>query len=667
MKKNLFLILSTTIPAIALPIISASCGNGNEDKAKEELHKFVGSIKEENIVVDSKEKLLPSQVLDELINLIIEKSEKFEINIDAGEANDDDGTLNIQIKVVLKKNGKTYEETCSIKITGFARKVKFENVDKAAESVIFIYPNIKQTLLKDFKQEKIVKNVPYGYELSFFKAVVNPSLDEVTILFKLKDSKTNKETAHNIERVLKGWKLSEEKLKEIEEAKKNLKTQMNNLTVIFASESAYQFATKNMAVDNAGKPNFATQNLDSSKYSQKLLKVEKKSDGWYVTVKLELSANPTVFLEEAKKVDMSNYLKSINPHGLDEVGQKAYLLSKLSTLKINPKYTKDLQNIKSLKTSKLSDKSYWLAPFDKSLRITFSKLRKDSENYFITATAAFEDWVGSPTQDKEIQIDLSKTGVEIYNETHPTSPMQDQFNPTPTIDGEVEVDLTLPADYKSTDADDTPDKFKFTQSNIDKWKLKNFWVSEETLKGFKDGTITKPLVQLFKLKDDKDGFPILAHNVYFLTDADKFFRDAQQVFILSDFKVVDGKDTIKITTVPVNDLKVSGATFASLRVNITAKKDFKEDVKKDVYSEKYNTFKGSLVVDYEGKDTINVNDALAGKDTSKIKVTNLPTNWEVNEIKFRDVKSGKLRVWVRLECNYVITKSYSFTISGFQA
>ncbi|WP_029905715.1 lipoprotein 17-related variable surface protein [Mycoplasmopsis opalescens] len=557
-------------------------------------------------------------------------------------------------KFIKNKEPEVSEKIYTLEVD-FPSKDALE-IDEKAKEATFDYPDIKNTYIKDFDESKLVKKAPDGFEFSYFKAVPSEETNDVTIIYKIKKTGTNIENKRNQHFDLKGWKLTPEQEQELEEKKNQLSSIFEKMTLHFADEMAYQFVVANKAVENDNKPNFVIKNLKTNDYGFKFISVEEKEVNnarkWFVKIKLWTNLNKDVFIEKDKEVDLKAYSRGINPHGLTADEQKNYLQDKLDNLKLNPKFSKDKYFIENGKYNELSNESYWLSNPLRELALHFQNNKKADEKHTVEVVASFKDWTESPKVTKEIEIDLSKTGVQIHNEKNPDKPWQDVLAPQRTIpDQDISKDLILPSDWKGTDKDDTdiPNNKIQYKKPIEEWKSKGLYTTKAILDDYKAGKNKEPFLQSFIIDKKGDVWSFKSTTRFLPNKKQNLFQNEQQLIVISDFKSEIGHDSVKITLLTVQELKSKDfSSLVSARVNVSVdpnQKDPQEFNKKLVNT---NWMKDKIQWKKESKATItgqeNMTLEQAKQDNdlhSKVKIENLPSGWKITKAVINTNKKGQ--------------------------
>ncbi|WP_373438781.1 hypothetical protein [Metamycoplasma equirhinis] len=352
-------------------------------------------------------------------------------------------------------------------------------VEEAAKITTFSYPNISDVFVKDADIEKIVKNIPEGYELSYYKPAINVETNDITIIYKLKSKTTGVTNLRNKFYVIKGWKKTQEMINSEKEAIDKINSLLSNCKVLYLNEKAYQSVHKNHLLNINNSPNFVVNTIngaDISEYQYELsdLKVESNK----VTVKLTLKYAANTDIASSKKIVVSNeYSKGMNPHTLTEEKQKEYLKQELEKAILYPYYSKDESYIKKEKNKYLTNKSYWIENKNYDLNYSFGSVKKDNNDFSIEVTASFNEWTESPKVSKTMTISFDKLGINILNDIRVKKglqPLEDQFAPNATLEDEIEYEKIDLIDYKPTPSDEYGSNliYKNFLDSIAKSKLK---------------------------------------------------------------------------------------------------------------------------------------------------------------------------------------------------
>ncbi|WP_412031606.1 hypothetical protein [Metamycoplasma buccale] len=359
---------------------------------------------------------------------------------------DAEGNIIFSYRGAIHNTKKGHTVSKNIATSNLGKMISEENIKKLDDlikkqsEVQFNYPNISDTYLKDVDVEKVIKNVPEGYELSKFKAIKNEEINELTIIYKLKLKNSDIESPKNVEYCLKGWKKTNEMLEKEKEAIKNLETELNKCVAKFLDEKAYQNVLKTNSINNYdGKPNFVVEGYNKDLYNLSLndLKIKDNGAKKEVTLKVTLTAKNNEDIKNSKEIIVSSeYKKGLNPHNLTEEKQKEYLQGVLDKSILYPYYSKDKTYIERMKLSQLTNKSYWVDNIDYNLVYSFDGLNKVEDGFTTNLTVKFANWDESPKVTKTIKINFDKLGINILNEMRNKKgqpPLEDIEAPSPTL------------------------------------------------------------------------------------------------------------------------------------------------------------------------------------------------------------------------------------------
>lgn len=540
---------------------------------------------------------------------------------------------------------------------------KVELLNEKTKEVSFDYKDKANTYVKDANLDLIIKNIPSGYSLSKYKAVINEETNDITIIFKIKKDGTNIENEKNQSYVITGWKKTQAMIDKENEAINKLNEELNKVIVQYLDEKAYVFVQKNKAILNyENKPNFVVSGYDESLYSMKLsdLNVDKNE----IKVKLIVKNNESV--KNSKVITISKEFKTgINPHSMTEDEQKTYLENSLKDNVIYPYYSKDKTYIERLETDKLNDKSYFIKTKNNSLEYVYSKLRKDGDKYFVNVEVSFKDWPESIKVNKDLEIDLSIKGLDIINEARikrNQEPLQDQFAPSSTLDPE----------YKATF-----DLSKFVETPQDEYLTNDLAakiVQEKLIKSLKDKQLSLMNEEIAK-EIIKQGDKFIAAQLYDPKFKDKpeyklyafvnaiCFTEKQQFMVFSKPEIVDNKIiSIKVSFVSIQNANANDfSAVSSTRVKVS------EVYNGEALFQKYlltNALKNEVVLEVSNK---NLKPSEVKKEDIIIKQKPEGYNLEIVELKPYDSKK-KLTVYIVLKNADGSKETFKFakSITGFQ-
>ena len=550
---------------------------------------------------------------------------------------------------------------------------------KANKETSFDYLDKANTYLKDADKEKIIKNIPDGYELATYKAIKNEEKEyyDITIIFKLKIKNSEITMLKNASYTIKGWKKTQEILDFENEAKNKINEQINKTKISILNEKAYQHIINHHTVNNFdGKPNFVVNGFDTNLYNVELINVKIEENNGKkiikVSTKMSVKNNNDIFVEKEIQVE-DEFTKGKNFHNLTKEQIKSYINEKLEKMVLYPKYSKDKTYIEKLNNGKITNNSFWIENIDHNLNNNFGSLTKEGDNYYVDIKTSILDWPDSPTITKKIKIDLTKLGIEILNEIRKNKgqdPLPDQFAPTSTIEEEVEPDLSL--DKFIDTPEDVYTAKSAPQLNDFLSKINHLYAWDEEQYNIMKNNSDKKLIQVYKVSKEY----IKKGNLYFY-DNNASIRKDQTVYVFSKPEFVNNKLTIKITAIPLQDYNAGSIDLnkiASKRIEIKNDKWGKDLFDQYIKSLKLNEEINKLNLTYDFKDKGN----LATKDVyqwteEKIKeniiVNNLSSDYQIIKVKKSTKAPSNKKIIFFLyfkKDNIESSVPIKITISGFK-
>ncbi|VEU79019.1 hypothetical lipoprotein [Metamycoplasma arthritidis] len=584
-------------------------------------------------------------------------------------------------KIIFYFKGAIHDHKGAHKISTEVHKMEFprqslaSNFEEYVKNLQFSYPNLEETLLDDVDIDKVhpSEDLKEGYEFAKKTIVKEPETNTLSILYSIRKKDIDYKSKNYVFN-LKGWKKSSEMLKKIEEAKNKINEEINKLDIKILNEKAYQnIKETNSHLNFEGKSNFATGSYDVNLFKLEYVSVKFNETSKKIEVDVKLSIILDDSISVSKKLIIEgNYANgNINPHNLTEEDQKKYLSDELEKMTVHPYYSKDKTYIERLNDNELSDRSFWINNKNKSLTYTFGKVEKTLEGkYNVEVTTSFFDWNESPRETKKVLIDLEKLGIDIHNkirEQNNQAPLEDKKAPSGTVEENIDPDLNTEG-FKETPSDDHNGgassiiHLRNFIEDIKKQKLM-LW-DNEMLTQIKEKKYTLPFAQFFSY--DKEKLE-LKSKVQFFSKSLKMV-DGQTAFIISGPKEADGKLTIKLTLMTLQDFKAknfNSENMISRRVEIDQTTFAKDYITKKFLLERYIRSL-RLLFDCVGKEDMKPSEV---EDSNMVILeSHLPSGIKLIEKSTHDMKDkkGTLTIKCKFSYNGVETGDMFYTIKGFK-
>ncbi|WP_330463389.1 hypothetical protein [Metamycoplasma gateae] len=652
--KKILLSVGLIGPTLVSPIISISCSDEKDSKHEEMNNELNSEIaKLEQIVKENKGSLVISKSQLEEYETVISKAKK--IVAEDKSLSEKQAIINILSSTSTRIKSKAEE---------LKTKSNEELLILAEEYLTFWYENIEETKLADAIIENIKYSLPKEFEFSSYKAVKNEETSDITIIYKLQKKGTEFGHTKNKSFELKGWaKTDEEKSQEAKE-QENLDKNLASLKVRFLNEKAYQHVKKNVSITNfEDKPNFVVSDFDNTLYKFELSNLIKTSDIEYrIDVKLTSKTNENVTKSSTVEVNTERYSKegSIFPHDLTIEQQFSYLESQLSGLSIYPYYSKDKTYLERNDFAKLTNKSYWLTKKNNQFNYKFIQIKDLDGIKQVSVEVSFADWDESPTHTGQINVDLSKLGVDELNKIRKEKgqdPVEDYEAPSATID-EASYEKIELVDFVGTSEDEKlTDDAGFRA------------IHDKILKNLKSAPFLILNEEVKKLiLEEKENFLKAQHFVYdskqfkrsselFFYNSSKSFADSQNVLIFSNPIIENDQiKSIKLTYGSLSDIIAKDYTkISSTRIKINNTKFGENDLKKLELYEEIKALGFNKDVKYNGeytKDDFSMDKLIYGIEMPEGFTIIKPTEFKT------DKKKTKITVAVRYQKGDIV--SYAF-------
>ncbi|AZZ65687.1 hypothetical protein DMC14_002750 [Metamycoplasma phocicerebrale] len=561
-NKKILLTVGLVMPTLVSPIIAISCQSEEDKKIQKE---FDTKIKEfESLFNINKESIsLTKKDIGDYDVLVKNAKKYFKESKSIEEKKSFINILDSAIKEIQKKENDVKSLS------------DLEKLNRANELLVFSYPNIKNIKLAEADINLIEKKLAKEYEFSLYKAVKNEETQDITIIYKLRNKETKFEHSKNQFFELKGWKKTDAQIQKEQEQLKQLEDDLNVLKVKFLDEKAYQNVLEtNKLFNYEQKPNFVVTDYNNDNYKYELSNLIKVNENEYkVNVTLSLKLNKELKKSKEVLIDKNEYGKKgfINPHSLDEAAQISYFEAQLKDVEIYPYYSKDKTFIERKEYHKLTNKSYWLSKKNNQLIYVFKDVeQKDGQNK-VMVEVKFENWPESPKLTKELNINLAKLGIDELNEIRKKAgkePLEDQKAPESTLPDQKEYEKIQLVDFVPTPSDEyiaqsAPHHIRFLAQIK---KAKTYLLNKEVQDLIISENSNFLKAQHFVYDEEK----YETKSELFIYQFSKTFRDTQNVFILSNPIIEDGKvKSLKLILGSLSDIAAKDySKLSSTRINL---------------------------------------------------------------------------------------------------